>query len=579
MITIADIEKEAGKVNTTPTKPQKEAGNYSMGHISVKGMKIAIENPKGSRRYYGDDGDYVIMSNHYGYFNVTKGKDGDAVDVFLGPDIEDFDTVYCIDQNNEDGEFDETKVMLGFKSKEEAKEAYLRNYDSDWKGFRDITAVSLKVFKRWLYRGRKQRQPFADYVYIKKKKLNETKEMENYKQINLDNVTEPVFDYELFDNGNANYYFTTEEPLPNNAATLEEFFEYYVEQTTQKIKWDFDWSYGGGQAFGTRDDGMEIQVDAGGNGDFTSHIITVTVQQNSQLNEKNMKKVVNLSENDIMSIINKSVKLVLNEGVDEWGDDAADMMGMYDGQDGPTNDPESFDEIVYYKAREIMRKFGFEGTDGFVKDKKVDALEYVMDTYMDYYANDEKIREMDADDVAKLMAREAMKIIDLEYYECEVAPFFEEPQVNENRVIKLSESDIRMMIKNTVKRVIMENKLTRDDDFSYPDSSDDADLDLKYNEWKSANPSKEDMDELYGGMPENDEPYLHGLDEGGYSLDADDEGDGSTKEYMAGVRYARNLIAKSRVPNGLLEQLDELDSKGIISPFQLGMLDTLDEEL
>lgn len=435
MITIADIEKEAGKVNTTPTKPQKEAGNYSMGHISVKGMKIAIENPRGSRRYYGDDGDYVIMSNHYGYFNVTKGKDGDAVDVFLGPDIENFDTVYCIDQNNENGEFDETKVMLGFKSKEEAKEAYLKNYDSSWKGFRDITAVSLKVFKRWLYRGRKQRQPFADYVYIRKKKLDETKEMGNYKQINLDNVTEPVFDYELFDNGNANYYFTTEEPLPNNAATLEEFFESYVEETTQKIKWDFDWSYGGGQAFGTRDDGMEIQVDAGGNGDFTSHIITVTVQQNSQLNEKNMKKIVNLSE-----------------------------------------------------------------------------------------------------------------------------------------------SDIRMMIKNTVKRVIMENKLTRDDDFSYPDNPDDVDIDLRYNEWRSANPSKEDMDELYGGMPENDEPDLNG-DEGGYSLDADDEGDGSTKEYMAGVRYARNLIAKSRVPSGLLEQLDELDSKGIISPFQLGMLDTLDEEL
>ena len=465
MITIADIEKEAEKVNTAPTKPQKEAGNYSMGHISVKGMKIAIENPRGSRRYYGDDGDYVIMSNHYGYFNVTKGKDGDAVDVFLGPDIENFDTVYCIDQNNENGEFDETKVMLGFKSKEEAKEAYLKNYDSDWKGFRDITAVSLKVFKRWLYRGRKQRQPFADYVYIRKKKLDE------------------------------------------------------------------------------------------------------------------MKKVVNLSENDIMSIINKSVKLVLNEGVDEWGDDAADMMGMYDGQDGPTNDPESFDEIVYYKAREIMRKFGFEGTYGLVKGKKVDALEYVMDTYMDYYANDMKIREMDADEVAKLMAREAMKIIDQEHYECEVAPFFEEPRVNESRVIKLSESDIRMMIKNTVKKVIMENKLTRDDDFSYPDNSDDADLDLKYNEWKSANPSKEDMDELYGGMPENDEPDLHGLNEGGYSLDADDEGDGSTKEYMAGVRYARNLIAKSRVPNGLLEQLNELESKGIINQFQLGILDTLDEEL
>ena len=114
----------------------------------------------------------------------------------------------------------------------------------------------------------------------------------------------------------------------------------------------------------------------------------------------------------------------LTEDIDEWGDDAADMSGMEDGYDGPTNDPEGFDEVVYYKAREIMRKFGFEDTDGFVRDKKVDALEYVMDTYMDYYAGDAKIREMNADEVAKLMAREAMKIIDREYYDEEVEPFF-----------------------------------------------------------------------------------------------------------------------------------------------------------
>ena len=74
------------------------------------------------------------------------------------------------------GEFDETKVMLGFNSKEEAKEAYLSNYSPGWKGFRKITSVPLNVFKKWLYRGRKQRQPFADYIEIKKKQLKENKE-------------------------------------------------------------------------------------------------------------------------------------------------------------------------------------------------------------------------------------------------------------------------------------------------------------------------------------------------------------------------------------------------------------------
>ena len=179
-ITSEEVTIEANEANTNPTEGQKEAGNYKMGHISVKGMKIAIENPKGSKRYYGETDEngnrkFNVMKNHYGYFNVTKGKDGDAVDCFLGPNIEGFDKVYAVDQNTKEGDFDETKVMLGFNSKEEAKEAYLSNYEPGWNGLRAITGVSLKTFKKWLYRGRKQRQPFADYVYIQKKKIDEQK--------------------------------------------------------------------------------------------------------------------------------------------------------------------------------------------------------------------------------------------------------------------------------------------------------------------------------------------------------------------------------------------------------------------
>lgn len=176
-ITSEEITAEAENVNLTPTDAQKEAGNYRMGHISIKGMKIAIENPKGSKRYYKENGEekYNVMKNHYGYFNISKGKDGDCVDVFIGPNVENFERVYCIDQNDKEGNFDETKVMLGFDSKKEAKEAYLSNYSPTWKGFRGITSVSLKTFKKWLYRGRKQRQPFADYVEIKKRELKENK--------------------------------------------------------------------------------------------------------------------------------------------------------------------------------------------------------------------------------------------------------------------------------------------------------------------------------------------------------------------------------------------------------------------
>lgn len=174
-----EIVNRCKEVNLNPTDAQKEASNYKMAHISIKGMKISIENPKGSKRYYNDEKTgkktYNTMKNHYGYFNISMGKDGDAVDVFLGPNVEDFDKVYCVDQKNKKGEFDETKVMLGFNSKEEAKKAYFANYSPDWKGFMSITGVSLKLFKKWLYRGRKQRQPFKDYVEIKKNQLKENK--------------------------------------------------------------------------------------------------------------------------------------------------------------------------------------------------------------------------------------------------------------------------------------------------------------------------------------------------------------------------------------------------------------------
>ena len=177
--TIEEIDLIANDTNTNPTEKQKEAGNYKMGHIRIKGMPISIENPKGSYRTYkkedGTEGK-VKMKNHYGYFTNTtaQGKDRDAVDVFIGPNVDEFDYVYVIDQNNTKGEFDESKVMLGFNSKEHAKNAYLSNYSSDWDGFRSITKVSIRTFKKWLYRNHKQNKPFSEYYVIQKQKLDES---------------------------------------------------------------------------------------------------------------------------------------------------------------------------------------------------------------------------------------------------------------------------------------------------------------------------------------------------------------------------------------------------------------------
>ena len=158
-------------VDRNPTEKQKEAGNYKKGHVNIHGFNITIENPKGSYRK-GKDKDgkewKTLMHNDYGYFTRTLGKDGDAIDVFIGPNLNST-KIYPVDQYV-DGEFDETKIMLGFDSKEQAKSAYLSNYEKDWKGFKYISEIGIDEFKKWLYDGMRQKKAFALY-----KSLNESR--------------------------------------------------------------------------------------------------------------------------------------------------------------------------------------------------------------------------------------------------------------------------------------------------------------------------------------------------------------------------------------------------------------------
>lgn len=163
------LHDEQSKVDTDPTDAQKEAGNYRMGHLKIGNHDVTIENPKGSvRRGVDANGKAweIPMNNTYGYFRGTKGKDGDHIDTFLGDNLTP-ENVYVVDQVNEDGSFDEHKVMFGFDSIEEAKEAYLSNYEDGWKGLGGITSAPREVFDEWLKNGTKKRKPFAEYNAVK----------------------------------------------------------------------------------------------------------------------------------------------------------------------------------------------------------------------------------------------------------------------------------------------------------------------------------------------------------------------------------------------------------------------------
>lgn len=122
------------EVNVNPTDKQKETGNYKKGHFQIGTFNVTIEQPKGSVRTGVDaNGNKweTEMKNTYGYIRGTEGVDGDHIDVFLSDDIDGWDghKVFVVDQYNEDGSFDEHKVMLGFNSLEEAQAAYLNNYE------------------------------------------------------------------------------------------------------------------------------------------------------------------------------------------------------------------------------------------------------------------------------------------------------------------------------------------------------------------------------------------------------------------------------------------------------------------
>ena len=138
-----------------PTQAQKSAGNYPKGRIRLHGMDISIENPKGSIRS-GKDGRGKAwsqkMQNHYGYFRNTVGRDKDHVDLFLGKRPEDpKQPVFIIDQVNPDtGRFDEHKVILGSRNRDEAIATYQANYAPGWRGIGGIREMPLDKFKAWV---------------------------------------------------------------------------------------------------------------------------------------------------------------------------------------------------------------------------------------------------------------------------------------------------------------------------------------------------------------------------------------------------------------------------------------------
>jgi len=119
--------------------------------MKFAGLSVIIENPVDSiRKGVNSKGKSwaTRLSHPYGYLEKGVGADGEQLDCFLGnhPEAKD---VYIVHQNSLDGKYDEDKCLLAFPSAEEAKKAYLSNYDtSDY--FRSMTTIPMNSFKKML---------------------------------------------------------------------------------------------------------------------------------------------------------------------------------------------------------------------------------------------------------------------------------------------------------------------------------------------------------------------------------------------------------------------------------------------
>lgn len=189
------IADAGANTDINPTEAQKEAGNYKKGHVRVGTFDISIEQPKGSVRSGVDANGKkweTTMQNTYGYIRGTEGVDGDHIDVFLSDDIDGWNgrKAFVVDQYNEDGSFDEHKVMLGFNEAADAETAYFANYDKDWaqKHKTVVTPVNLEDFEKWIGSSHRKTKAFAEYKSVKTDSNKAQQELDKREAENNDNL-------------------------------------------------------------------------------------------------------------------------------------------------------------------------------------------------------------------------------------------------------------------------------------------------------------------------------------------------------------------------------------------------------
>lgn len=152
-LTLAEVIEAGRVVPRRMSMARRASGNYRKGIVTWNGLRISIETPAGHWRIgKKEDGKlwFTKMRDAYGYIQRHEGYDGDAVDVFLGPDL-DSPWVHVVNQTDgKSNTFDEVKCVIGCHTEAEARLLYMRNYTKGWRGYRSCVRMSVEQFKNWL---------------------------------------------------------------------------------------------------------------------------------------------------------------------------------------------------------------------------------------------------------------------------------------------------------------------------------------------------------------------------------------------------------------------------------------------
>lgn len=144
----------------------------------VQGIPVNVERPKGAISVFPDK-TTQFYKNDYGSIPLAKGVDGDPLDVFVGPD-KGSKRVFVVNKmdDKDHSKFDEHKVLMGFRTKDEARRAAeFHLWGTDGK----IQEVGLEPFKNAL--GLKTAAEFAPGIpersrFVDIPKIEEPKKFE-----------------------------------------------------------------------------------------------------------------------------------------------------------------------------------------------------------------------------------------------------------------------------------------------------------------------------------------------------------------------------------------------------------------